>query len=130
MDYRICNTNWCSDIKYILTNINLLEHFLNKTTINIELAKQRIVDFYSNHWTTNITTVPKLRTYRLLKPDFGKEQYVDLNLKRNERSVLVQFRCDILQFRIETRRYIGEPPNQRLCNHCDSRTVEDECHLL
>ena len=71
-----------------------------------------------------------LRTYRLLKSDYGKEHYVDLNLKRNERSVLAQLRCGILPLRIETGRYIGEPPNQRLCNQCDSRTVEDECHFV
>ena len=41
-----------------------------------------------------------------------------------------QFRCGILAIRIETGRYIGEIPEQRLCRFCDTQSIEDERHFL
>ena len=44
--------------------------------------------------------------------------------------MLCQFRCGILPIRIETGRYIGETPEQRLCRFCNMQSVEDEKHFL
>lgn len=74
--------------------------------------------------------MPKLRTYRLFKSDFIRENYVDLNLKRNERSLLAQLRCGILPIRVETGRYIGETLEQRLCKLCSEGVIEDETHFV
>ena len=40
------------------------------------------------------------------------EQYAKLNLAKNERSVLAQFRCSI---RVETGRYVRELLEERFC---------------
>ena len=89
-----------------------------------------MTDYYGNAWSRGIQNVPKLRSYKLFKDSFNCEQYVSTNLKKNERSILCQFRCGILPIRIETGRYIGETPEQRLCRFCDMQTVEDERHFL
>ena len=75
-------------------------------------------------------TVPKLRTYVMFKTSYSPEKYVLLNLKRNERSMLAQFRCGILPLRIETGRYVGEKPEDRLCKMCERQLIEDEMHFL
>jgi hypothetical protein len=71
-----------------------------------------------------------LRTYRTFKSSFSTESYVELNLKRSERSVIAQFRCSILPLRLETGRFVGEPEYQRICKMCDSGQVENELHFL
>ena len=72
----------------------------------------------------------KLRTYRQFKTSFQKEQYLTLNLKKYERSLLCQLRFGILPLRIETGRFVGEPLEQRLCQFCDTNEVESETHFL
>ena len=52
------------------------------------------------------------------------------NLNRSERSILAQFRCGILPLRIETGRYVGEKPEERLCKVCQSGQIENELHFL
>jgi hypothetical protein len=53
-----------------------------------------------------------------------------MNLKKNERSVLAQYRCGILPLKIETGRYTGMPVEQRLCQLCDLGEIENERHFL
>ena len=70
--------------------------------------------------------VAKLRTYRTFKHSFESERYLELNLERHELSLLAQTRSGILPLRVETGRYVGERPEERLCTLCDMRQVEDE----
>ena len=58
------------------------------------------------------------------------EEYVKINLKRRERSVLAQFRLGILPIRIETGRFIGEKVEDRLCRMCNQNQIENEIHFL
>ena len=51
-----------------------------------------------------------------------------LNLNRNERSVMAQFRCGVLT--VETGRFIGEAVDTRICKLCNQRSVEEETHFL
>ena len=96
----------------------------------MDIVKTRINDYYSNIWKVDAIKVPKLRTYRIFKDRFEIEQYVLLNLTKQERSFLTQFRCGVLPLRIETGRYVGEPPEQRLCLFCNLLHTEDEKHFL
>ena len=73
---------------------------------------------------------PKLRTYKLFKTRFAREEYLNINLTKNERSVLCQFRTGILPLRIETGRFIGERLEERTCKFCDAGTIENEIHFL
>ena len=122
--------NWCSKILNIMTKLNITDHFYNLTPINIDTAKQRMNVHYSQLWSSDCEQSAKLRTYRTFKSQFVSESYLYLNLSRSERSLYVQFRCGILPLRIETGRYVGESPAQRLCVLCNTNVVEDECHFL
>jgi hypothetical protein len=96
----------------------------------MDLAKENMNQFYSTLWSRDYERVSKLRTYRTFKTEFTCEEYVKLNLKRNERALFAQFRTGILPLRVETGRYVGESPEQRLCKLCNSGLVEDETHFL
>ena len=130
MDYNKCRNNWCSDLKTVMSNLNLINHFENKSIIHIDTVKNKINEYYSNIWKADVTKVSKLRTYTTFKDNFETEQYVLLNLNKRERSLLAQFRCGILPLRVETGRYVGEPPEQRLCSFCNQIQIEDERHFL
>ena len=43
---------------------------------------------------------------------------------------MAQLRCGILPLRIETGRYVGESPDERLCKLCNGPAIEDEKHVL
>ena len=129
-DYRLCRNNWCSELKDVLNKLDLITFYDNKTTINMKTVKDKIHLYYSSVWVDSVQNVPKLRTYIKFKTEFITESYVMFNLTKCERSMLAQFRCGILPLRIETGRYIGEHPEERLCNMCETDSVEDETHFL
>lgn len=76
--------------------------------------------------------VPKLRTYKTFKNDFGLENYISLNQSKADRSHTAQLRSGILLFKIEIwpGRYVGEPPNERLCSLCTQEVINDELHFV
>lgn len=114
-DYSNCHNYWCSEIKDIFSKIGLVENLNNRTPVNLMIVKSAIENYYKSEWSEKLTQFSKLRTYRLFKNNFEQESYLKLNLKRNERSLLAQLRCSILPIRVETGRYVGELPEQRLC---------------
>jgi len=122
--------NWTQDLKKILSTIGLANNFENKTVVNLSQAKDQIHLYYANKWSQDIQHVPKLRTYRLFKSAFKTEEYIELNLKKNERSMLCQLRMGILPLRVETGRFVGEPLEQRTCRLCHADSIEDEVHFL
>ena len=89
-----------------------------------------IESYHRDIWKREIQNVSKLRTYVTFKNDFVLEQYVLLNLDKQERSKVAQFRCGILPLRVETGRYVGEAPELRICTFCDRQEVENEQHFL
>ncbi len=100
--------NWCGEVKDILTKLNLREYYANKKVVGLDTAKHHISQYHSNTWQHDLPRVSKLRTYTLFKNDFKQEHYLQLNLKKSERSLFAQFRCGILPLRVETGRYVGE----------------------
>lgn len=56
--------------------------------------------------------------------------YVKRLTSRRARSLFAQFRHGILPLRIETIRFRGLDPDERICEICESGLVEDEMHFL
>lgn len=103
-DYDLCNDNWCSEIKSIMTSLDLLNEFHSKATVDLKVAESKLKDLYNTQWIDMVERSPKLRTYKTFKNCFKTEDYILLNLSKNERSLLAQFRCGILPLRVETGR--------------------------
>jgi hypothetical protein len=129
-DYNICQSNWSNDIKQIMISLGLSTYFTEKRPVDLKLANEKILSLFNEQWYTSVQNSPKLRTYKLFKTNFKTEQYIVLNLEKNERSMLAQFRCGILPLRVETGRFIGENVNQRICTFCDQEQIENETHFL
>ena len=73
-------------------------------------------------------TKKKIRTYRLLKHNFGVESYLENMHDKSIRKCLSSFRISTHKLRIERGRYVGEKPEDRLCITCNK--IEDEVHFL
>ena len=129
-DYRICNNNWSSDVKTIMSSLNLINSFENQRQCDMNSIRTSLYDLQVSEWPRKCADLPKLRTYILFKQSYMTEEYVKINLKRNERSVLAQFRLGILPIRIKTGRFIGERIEDRLCRMCDQNQIENEIHFM
>ena len=128
--YTICHNNWSSEVKEIMSKLGITRHFESRSPWNLNDVKVSLQDLHARGWPAKTLSVPKLRSYVKYKTEYCPERYVTMNLKRNERSLLAQFRCGILPLRIETGRYVGEKPEERLCKICNSQQTEDETHFL
>ena len=74
--------------------------------------------------------MPKLRTYKLLKTEFGVEAYVQAPTQKLYRSAIARMRMEVFPLRLETGRWRGLPVAQRICTSCDMAVVENEEHFL
>ena len=97
-DYEKCINNWSSDVKNVLTMLSLNSHFTDLTEINLTDAKEKVRDLYSVKWVHDLHDKDKLRTYRLFKNEFKREDYMSLDLRKYERSLLCQFRFLFLNY--------------------------------
>jgi hypothetical protein len=71
----------------------------------------------------------QLRIYTTFKVHFGFENYLSVIGNFEHRRCLTKLRISAHRLHIETGRYQGIPPHQRLCGQCDSGEVEDEIHF-
>ena len=110
--------------------IELSNNYDNKFAVNMTEAQNRLLNYYENSWPDKCRNVPRLRTYIQFKQSFKRENYLTMNMNRNERSVMAQFRCGVLPLRIETGRFVGEQVGDKLCRFCDLNLVEDEKHFV
>ena len=120
--------NWSSDIKVLMSSLNLTNFFENQTKCNMDNVRTSLYHLQAGEWPRE--KLPKLRTYILFIQQNMTEEYVKINLKRRERSVLAQFRLGILPIRIETGRFIEEKVEDRLCRMYNQNQIENEIHFL
>ena len=67
---------------------------------------------------------------QISKPISVLRNYVKYILNKKYRSVLAQFRCEVLPLKVETGRFNNIPLEYRLCEFCDKNNIEDESHFL
>ena len=77
----------------------------------------------------NVNQKNKLRTYRHFKTKYSYEPYLDIIKSRSVRSTYAKFRLSNHQLMIEKGRYLGLPPENRLCPFGCNK-VEDEFHFF
>ena len=125
-------TGWCSDVKTILDELELIDHYEDKRPIDLLVIKSKLHAIQTTKWNTDILLQKKLRTYISFKHEFGTELYLKCSLSRSERSLMAQLRTGILPLAIETGRFTQPktPVHLRLCKVCNDNTIEDEQHFI
>ncbi len=104
--------------------------FTNKLACNMTTVKNKGKDMPNVEWKHLLSTKPKLRTHVKLIENMYTEDYVKHCTSRRKRSLMAQFRIDILPLHIETGRFRDKRINERVCLLCNSSEVENELHFL
>ena len=129
-DFSLCNRNWGSEVKNILTSINNEYSFYHQLQCNVDTVRTSLHNLDCEQWTNAVFTSPKLRTYRIFKTTYGTEIYLKSIHNRQQRSILAQFRCGILPLALETGRFTNTVEQERLCLLCNRNEIESEMHFL
>ena len=133
--------NWCSDVRNIATELDILDSYDNKQIFDISMARLKCITQMSEDWVLDLNNKPKLRTYKLFKDELSAEPYVKYYVPKCERSIFAQLRLGILALCIETGRFVNtfDPVSglhrklkveERLCKLCNTNATEDEFHFL
>ena len=67
MDYMRCSNNWRSDLKDVLTKLNLTQYFERKTAISLHTVESHTRNYYCRLWKDDVKNVSKLRNYVTFK---------------------------------------------------------------
>ena len=95
-----------------------------------DLCKSSLMDTFKHKLATQSSNKPKLRSYVQFKQHVFTENYINLNLNREQRLILAQVHCGTLPLKIETGRFVGTPKENCLCDICNNGQVEDEFHFI
>ena len=123
-------TKWCRSLCDIMAETGMEDNFWYMMPCDLKLCLEKLMDVYIKKWKGLLPRKPKLRTYITFKNHFFTENYVKINLDRNQRSVLSQLRCGILPLHLETGRFCNTKLEDRKCQICCTEAVETECHFL
>ena len=140
-DCRQANSNWSHDIREVFKILNLTSVYDSKVAVNIRNVKSQLTTIIEKEWKLELESKPKLRLYKTFKTTFKTEGYLYRHLKRQDRSLLAQFRTGVLPLRIEIGRYqLKKNPNtesfrklnveERTCLICNIGDIENETHFL
>ena len=123
--------SWYGSLKQLLQNVPQMKD-LNITKFSREAVKKAVKDAYLISWKNQLASSSdgKLRTYTKFKTVQGFEKYLTLISSFELRRSVTKLRVSSHHLEIESGRYRGAPPHQRLCRQCDSGEVEDEIHFL
>ncbi len=122
-------SNFSAQAKQVLCEIGLRDCYDRQSQVDINLARERILNGEKVEWANNVTGYSKLDLLSAIKPEFGSEKYLQLDLDRYDKSLLSQFRYGILPLEVETGRYRNLVRDQRKCTLCNSSAIEDQIHF-
>lgn len=131
----INNSIWLQFVKSLLYDLGFSHVWNNQCTFNASALlfsiKNKLKERFISFWKKRLSSeegMKKLRTYKLLKQNFGIEPYLENLFDKDLRKCLCSFRISTHRLRIERGRYCGEKPEDRLCDSCN--VVENEIHFL
>jgi hypothetical protein len=126
--------DWCSQVRKTLVSIGL-GHIWDTEEVGSEkdwksLLKASIQAREEKEWITEMSLLPKLRTYRKLKFVLEREEYLETITDSEERRRRTALRGGTNPLRIEIGRWKGEQIHDRTCTLCAKGEIEDEAHVL
>ena len=129
-------THWAKHIKEILDNAGYSSVWMQPDCVDqgqlIADLEQHLLDQFIQSWQHKLSvTTGSLRTYKMIKEQFGPEKYFELSPHISVPAA--QLRTNLEPLRIETERYYlpnALPVEGRTCWFCEDGSVEDEFHFL
>ena len=123
-------TNWIMTIEKLLKTFSLTEATGSDTQFK-RASKQKSIKYYKSLWHTKIKSenAPRLKFYQRIKNDFTPAKYIDLP-NFNQPNAIVKIRCSDHCHEVEKGGHRNTPREERFCNMCTDKVIEDEEHFL
>jgi len=106
--------------------IQNIQDILNKSG---NVVKMNLIDQFKQTWSTSVDNSPKALNYRLCKKGVSFEKYLEI-LKDKNLFLLCRFRTSNHRLPIAIGRWQNINRENRVCNLCQGRQLEDEFHYL
>ena len=116
---------WAFQVRGLLFRTGFGDVWLNQGVERIEI----FLDIDMQTQNSDIQDMDRLRTYKLLKTNFGCENYLFLVKNKMFRTALVRFRGSLPKLECNEGRYRNVPLNERVCPLCHT-DIETEYHFL
>ena len=123
------SVGWSKDIKLLFECINMGDLFTNLSKCDINQAIIKLEQYHEDNWKDVVNNKPKLRKYKKFKTSLDPANYLNLEFTKVWKVSFAQFRCGILQLRVENGRFCNLELGQRIWQMCDN-AIEDEFHFL
>ncbi len=94
---------------YVNVNVKKRKKKKERNDVNVNNTRSSLCAIDKQSWKTNVTKVPKLRTYIKYKDEYLTEIYAYKVYERGQRSIMTQFRSGILPLSFETGIYTFIP---------------------
>lgn len=124
------NTNWCRTIQVLNAKYNL--HAGHGEPEDFPgLVKKVINQDFATYWKSRIENPAiekKLSLYSKTKQNFEIDAYTDLPFR--DRQMISKFLCVSHKLHVETGRHQQTPREDRICQLCTLKKVEDEEHFI
>ena len=116
------------DMEYLCNTDIILDKNVHKNIENVSF------DIYKRKWHDDLmlNECSKLRTYRLFKNEYVKEEYFSVNMPGKYKCSFAKLRCGVAPLKIESGRYEGVSIENRTCfnNICNvDNCIENEKHV-
>ena len=117
-------------IEKLVKSFNLIETTSNSKKFKLAL-KTNAMKYYKSLWETRIKgqDLTRLQFYQKLKNDFTPAKYIDLPSFKM-RKTIAKVRCSNHCLEIEKGRHRNITREDRICNMCTDKVIEDEEHFL
>ncbi len=129
----VMTDTWCAYTKKLMRELHFEQEWAEERVPPEEewneILRERIHDREQIKWRTHCLLKPKLRTYAILKKELRTEPYLEVH-HRGGIPELAKLRGGTNRLRIEQGRYKKEKVEERVCEFCDSKEVEDEKHFM
>ena len=124
------NTNWCRTIQILNAKYNL--HAARREPDDFPgVVKNTIYDDFIRYWKSRIENPAiekKLTLYANTKQEFKVDRYTELPFR--DRQIISKFLCVSHKLNVETGRHQQIPREERICQLCTLKKVEDEEHFI
>lgn len=121
---------WAYEIEHIIKKVGYDTAVLGVETVDLEHAYNILLSQNQSSWRREAEMKPKLRTFIKIHNYSESQSLVQTPVTRPQRSLLSQFKLGILPLKIETDRYQGIKPENRICKICNLNLPEDELHFI
>ena len=137
--YNLDKTQWKKSIQSMFVNSNMASVFDTDNERKLpfsqiyEKIRSSLLNTFKDSLSRSLENTTRLKQYKEFVSvlDLKEKSYIPCCQCKSYRSIITKLRSStFIKIRIESGRYRGIPKSQRICQRCNSGSVDDEIHLM